>query len=224
MPNYSQNKAIYDKYISKIYPYLMGEINWSIYRPDYSSSDNEPSLVASNIITRVDPSSPQYAEPLFSGVNFYSVFTNRNLVRSGDLLVYGTYNSPQLDRPYITYAHDAPIKEAVGFRSSLKGHLTVGRVNQDTGEYNYLYKNIWYDILNKNRPASEINDGDRHSLKLPQQQLVIYTRPLSIPLKSTIVEIDPSTGDETGVYWVVKQVDKSGALTILTVEYNLGAY
>ena len=221
--NRVQLNKLYNHYIGKVFPNLMGEGNYSIYRPDYAALDNEPSLIASNLIMRVDPGASRYVESPFFGVQYYSIFYNRNIIQAGDLLVYGTYDSPRIDRPYITFLHLGPEKEAVGVRTSKKCHLSNGR-NQTTGAFEYIAENVWYDFVEMGSPQGRINEGNSHSPRVPNQNIVIYSRSIELDLRTLVIDIDPQTGAETGLYWVVKQIDQSGQMIIFNVEQDLGSY
>lgn len=223
MPNNQQINAIFNKYLGEVYPSLMGEANaYSIYRPDYSVVDNDPTLIYSNVNVRLDMGAAKYAEPLFSNTSYFSIFTSRTL-ESGDLIVFGTYNTVRLDRPYVTFVHTGPEKETVGIRTSFKCHIANGK-DQDTGAYNYVYQNVWYDTAQRENPAGRISPGSDLGSKVPQQELSLYTRANLKDTRLTVIDIDPSTGLETGIYYVVKQANTSGPVTTLIVDQNLGSY
>lgn len=223
MPNRYQLNQLYNKYMGLVYADLLGQ-SYSIYRPNYNQLDNEPVLVAQNVILRTDPTK-SFIETAFGSPKHFSIFANRNLLQPGDLIVYGIYNRPVADRPYLTYAHEAPIKEAIAVRTAQKCHIVDGKINQETGEFNYIAKNVWYDTLDSGHPLENINEGVRNSAKIPNQAVVMYTRSnLQLTPKVTIVDINPTTGQETGIYWTVKQIDKSGQLTVMNVEQSFSAY
>lgn len=220
--NRDQLNKLYNRIIGRTYPQLLGE-PYSIYRPNYDKTDNEPSVVASNVLTRVDPTNRKFSETPFSSPEYYSLFCNRTIIQTGDLLVFGDYNNPRIDRPVITYLHEGPIKECVGVRTAKKCHIANGR-DQDTGAYNYVFKNVWYDFVDGGVTISKISN-QQNSLRIPSQMCVLYTRSAKpINLRSIIIDIDPLTGNETGYYWIIKQVDLSGPLMILNLEENMGSY
>lgn len=224
MPNRDNLNYLYNRFMGSIYSDLMGEAA-DIYRPNYSILDNEASLVYSKLITRLDPASRKFAETAFIGPKYYSIFTNRNIIQPGDVIVAsGTYNAPRLDRPFVTYLHEGTMKEAVGIRTPQKCHIASGK-NQDTGAFTYVAKNVWYDILDSGTTLGNINPGVPYSDRVPGQYIVFYNRTnLFLTPRMTVIDIDPTTGNETGYYWIIQQADRSGQLIVLSVVQNFSNY
>lgn len=217
MTNSYQLNNLYNKHM-KEYGELMGDL-YNIYTINYSAIDNQPILKYSGLRGRVDPTGPKYSEPTFAGLENYSLFFNRQLLETGDLIVYGTIDQINLERPYITVMHKGPIKEHVGFRSSRKCNIGISR-NQDSGEYNTIYENVYYDILDVGYPTGTISNNTRNAAQVPISKLCIYRRDNIQDIRTMIIDIDPATGNETGEIFFVKEIDVSGTVMILTVQSN----
>lgn len=102
---------------------LFSDVNFNIYRPDYTATDQSGTLIASNKSVRFDTRAAQWAEPALAEGMYYDLFLNRSLVQPGDVLVPTTLSitaSAMSTYPVITVESISALKPCLG---SLSDHI-----------------------------------------------------------------------------------------------------
>lgn len=198
---------------------LMGD-EYDLLRPDYTAVDNTPITIASRVKFRCDPANPQFAEPRFREVEWYSVFGDRGIVLPGDILKKSDDDGMT---PVITLAHHMPLKEMVGFRTTRLGTLcnTVG---------DNLHTNVRFDFLGVGYPGAELNKKLETTMQIPSTRVIIYKRINLIRLRTQLIETDQTVtitkSDGTTAQfqrkWLVEEIDYTGNCMVLTISNNVG--
>jgi hypothetical protein len=199
---------------------LLGDV-YNILRPDYTIADNTPETIAYNVAYRCDPSTPVYAEPKFTNVDFFSIFGDRDILQSGDMFEKAT---PDGMSSIITMSHFGPIKEMVGFRTTRIGKLC------DTLD-EIIYSPVYFDFLGTGYLATTLNRKIEDSTRIPSTRAIIYKRENIFRLRTQLIETDSSVmitnadGDIVPYQrkWLIEEIDQSGNLMILNLSNNLSA-
>ena len=197
---------------------LAGDV-YNIYRPNYSIVDNTPQLIYESIPIFCDPNERKFAEPRLSGVSYYNCFLERSLIQSGDVIQQTTSDGVT---PKLTIAHLMPMKAAQAFRTNRIGEF------RDTEDH-VVYSNVCFEYLGSGFPGSSMNSALEDSLRIPRQQIVIYSRTNLITLRMLLIETDglATITDSYGntikyqKRWKIEQIDNLFPITVLTVSNAL---
>lgn len=216
--NRNQLNKVFDKYNAKVGK--LGGQKTGIYRANYSVVDNLPSLVKDNVLIRIGTGGKKFIEPNFYNVEAYLIFGPRKLLEQGDVLLRGTLTDPSFQSGAVTVLHWGDQKALIAIRSSLRGHIAKS-FDEDSNEYDYLYKNVFYDIVDA-YPRGQLTSPVMQSpgSAVTTQQISMFYRE---NLKSgnyqglILLETDNS-GNLTGKKWKILQVETSGPLMVLTTE------
>jgi hypothetical protein len=208
---------IFNKYNPLIGTYA-GDL-FNLCRPDYSSSDNIPVLIQSNVKYRCDTTSSKFAEPDFSDIPYYDIFGNRQIVQSGDILI--RVNSTNVT-PAITIASIYPQESMVGFRSSKLCRI-YNYYNQDDETDGLVYDNVYFDYLDSSYPGASLNRELANSLKIASTKAVIFPRDNVDKAQMHLVEVDDNRtvtlpNGETIPFrrrWIIENYTTSGPYTVL---------
>lgn len=69
----------------KYYGEKYGDV-FDILRPNYGQVDNTPSIIHSGVKLRLDPNTSIFSEPKLREVDWYEIFGDRSLLKSGDII------------------------------------------------------------------------------------------------------------------------------------------
>lgn len=193
---------------------------FDIFRPNYNIVDNTPSLIASGITYRMDPSSPVNAEPKLKDIDWYELFGKRDILKSGDIFIKTEDDGGMT--PPVTFLHYTASKAVMGFRTARICNIT-NEIN------NVIYKNVYFDYLGLSFPGSDINKRLESSLRIPNTRIVMFKRDNLFRLSTQIVEVDSTvlinkdggTPTQFQRVWLVEQIEYTGNLMILTLRQNV---
>ncbi len=209
--------------ILKRYSKIMGGfsgVNFNIYRPDYTSSDNTPVLVYENVKYLVSPSTGKYSEPRFKNVDWYTIAGDRSLPQPGDLFIKSVDDGGQT--PVITYGTLFETKAFVGFRTARLGNLT----NESD---DIIYENVYFDFVGESYPGSSINRKLEDSLRIPSVRVMIWNRAGLFRLRTQLIETDSTqyiTKDGGAPVqfqrkWQIGEIQRTGNFAMLTLQDSL---
>ena len=206
----SKNKQIGD---------LGGEL-FDLYRPDYTIQDNEPVLWASGMKFRMGVArAKSFAEPYLSNNSIYDIYGNRNVVQPGDIIIRGDVTSPTITYPAVTVSHIHDQRAMEGFRTARRCHI-VNSYNEGDGTYDYVHKNVYFDMMGLNIPHGELTTNyAKDGQEIPSQRAIIFDRPLVNQEGMQLVETDYS-GVPNGNRWFIEQIDLFGPFRVLTINAN----
>jgi hypothetical protein len=195
---------------------LFSDVNFDIYRPSYSASDQTGTLIASNKSVRFDTRAAQWAEPALGQGMYYDLFLNRDLIQSGDILV-PTGLSPTASTisqyPIITVESISAMKPCVGLLTDHLGNITEG---QNT----VRYANVRWQWAAKGTPRkSNVDSRFEDLLPWDKRQVIMYRRqqtgqPYPILAGMRLVE----TVDGRKHLWRILDVYSTGNFTTMQVE------
>ena len=192
-------------------------VDFNIYRPDYTSADNEPELVYENVKYLVSPSTGKYSEPKYRDVDWYTIAGDRSLPQPGDIFIKSVEDGGQT--PVITYVTLFDNKAFVGFRTSRKGKLT--NTKSET-----IYDNVYFDFLGIGFPGSSVNKKLEDSLRIPSTRVIIWNRDGVFRYRTQLIETDSTQyitkdgGAPTQFQrrWEISEIDHTGNFMILTLQ------
>ncbi len=205
------------------YNKLVGKLGggaYNVYRPNYLVTDNTPSVIRNNVPYRVDNGGKKFLNVGFNQVMVFDTFGPRGeIIKTGDVLIRGTFGNPDIMSPSVTVLHWGEIDALVALRTTRRCHI-VSAQDEDTKAYTYLYKNVLFDVIGQGYTNGQITQPyDKSGTPVPTDRFCLYTRPELTTgnyLGLTIIETD-NTGTVIGRKWKIDQVDWSGPLMVLDV-------
>lgn len=198
---------------------LSGEL-FDIYRPNYSAQDNIPALVHTQVRYRRGlVKAKSFAEPYIPNNSLYDIFGNRSLLQPGDMLVRGNLTAPELTFPAVTISHLHDQRALEGFRTARRCHI-VNSYNADDNTYDYVHKNVYFDMLGTSFPHGQLVDNYAKSGEsIPSQKAILFNRPAIDKEGMQLIETDYS-GVPNGNKWIVEQIDIFGPFMVLSLDAN----
>jgi hypothetical protein len=181
---------------------------FDVYRPVYTAADQFPSTPVKRVKARIDTQALRYLEPAFPGVYAYEIFTDRRVVRVGDILV--------------------PVNQNEGFTctvlqpgTGMKG--MVGILTDHTGSFreevgNVLYTDVKFQWVGPSFPGSGLNDAIEDSFKIPKRKVAMFVRQgigMNPPLLPGMRLVE-SDNDEAKA-WFISDIVSSTNLTVMSV-------
>jgi hypothetical protein len=192
------------------------DVDFDIYRPDYTANDQAGSLIATGKSVRYDPGN-KFAEPPIQQGFYYDLFLDRKLVLPGDLLVPTGYSpssvmSPVPWQPCFTILQYSDQKACVGL---LTDHLGVITFDVETP----VYSNVRFSWGREATPKPGRNRLIEDSMPFPRQTVIMYRRqgigqPTALQKGMRLVE----TLDGLQHYYMILEVHSTGNQTVLTLE------
>lgn len=193
---------------------IASNVNFDVYRPDYTATDQEGSLVDAGMSVRFDTRAAQWAEPALSEGMYYDLFLNRLKVQEGDVLIPSSTVDPYTSvYPIITIASISELKPCVGF---LTDHL--GQITEDVDTV--VYDNVRWQWTSKGTPRNGRNRNIAEDiLPYDKRQALMYRRqgtgqPTAIIPGQRLVE----TVDGREHWWTILDVYSVGNFTTMQLE------
>lgn len=165
---------------------IASDVNFDIYRPDYTAVDQLGTLIASNKSVRFDTRAGQWAEPNVSEGQFYDLFLNRKIVQPGDVLIptgLSPTASTMSDYPIITIGSMSGLKPCVGVLTDRRGDVYNSSNNLVISNARWQWTSVGNPRSGPNRQPSE------DVLQYDRRDACMFKRPgLMIAKGMTMVE------------------------------------
>lgn len=179
----------------------------AIYTVDYTAQDQEPVLLYSQKMYKVEVKGPSLVQNPLPNAAYYCVHGAYNNVNTGYILVPLRSDS---NTPRVTMISKSPFEEMTAFRTSRKCQILNGET--------VVYDNCYFDFATTvNYPNSPLHKTIWASEGRPTSQIVMYKRNLRTSSQDIegllIKEIDVTPN----VYWKIEQVTDVGYMMELTV-------
>jgi len=198
---------------------ISGEL-FDIYRPNYATIDNLPTLRTKGAKFRMGiVRATSFAEPKVFGASFYDIFGNRALVQSGDIIVRGTLDNPNIGYPAVTVAHMHDQRALEGFRTSRRCHI-VKSYNAEDQTYDYVCQNVYFDMMGSDKPHGDLTTNyEKSGQPIPAQRAIIYNRSSVNQEGMQLIETDYA-GVPNGNLWYIDQITPLGPMMELILTAN----
>lgn len=195
------------------------DVNFDIYRPDYTSSNQTGTLIASNKSVRYDTRAAQWAEPALAEGMYYDLFLNRKLVQEGDILI-PTGLSPTASTfskyPIITVESLSALKPCVGTLTDQLGQICD---SQD----DVVYNNVRWQWGSIGQPKRGIGNKNPVEDLFPfdRRKAILYRRQgIGAPTALQVDMILRQTLDGVPTNWRIIDIMSTGNFTVLQVEVD----
>lgn len=195
---------------------IASDVNFDIYRPDYTAADQVGTLIYSGMSVRFDTRAAQWAEPSLSEGMYYDLFLDRLKVQEGDILIpvgLSPTASTVSRYPVMTVASISALKPCLGF---LTDHL--GQITEDVNTV--VYNNVRWQWTSKGTPRNGRNRNIAEDiLPYDKRQALMYRRqgtgqPTAIIPGQRLVE----TVDGREHWWTILDVYSVGNFTTMQLE------
>ena len=190
------------------------ELNYDVYRPNYTAANQTGSLVVSNISVRVDTRAQQFAEPALQGGMYFDIFLDRSIVQEGDIII-PTGLSPTASSylQAITIAQISGLKPCVGVFTDCLGSIT-----EDVNTV--IYSNVRWMWGSAGQPKAAATSGINSGLfPFDRRKAILYRREgigLPVPLQKDMKLVE--TIDGLQHWWRIVDIMSVGNYTTLQIE------
>lgn len=200
---------------NRIIGVIGSDTKFDVYRPDYTSSNQVGSLIATGMPCRLDTRAQQFAEPALQGGMYYDIFLNRTLVKPGDILVPTGFSPTASSTPttsIVTIGSITGLKPCVGVLSDAIGHI-ADDVNT------VLYNNVRWQWASPGQPKAGLHRELEASMPFDRRKCVMYRRqniglPIPITKQMRLVEYI----DGTEYRWRIVDILSLGNYTTMQLE------